>query len=168
MQKLKPIDYTILAALMKNSKISDRQLAKQIGVSQPTVTRRRARLEKERLLDYTAIPDLAELGFEILAFTFATSKKPGIPEEQVPKAKSFFAKRDDVIFVSTGSGDNRNRMNISIHRSYSDYVAFARALESEWGESMTNRTSFIVSLKGDTIIRNLTFKHLGDYIKTTS
>jgi DNA-binding Lrp family transcriptional regulator len=166
MQNLKPIDYAILSALMKNSKISDRQLAKQIGVSQPTVTRRRARMEKERLLDYTAIPDFAKLGFEILAFTYATSKKPGTPDEQVPKAKSFFDKRDDVIFVSTGSGNERNRMNISLHRSYSDYVKFARALEKEWGDSMTNRTSFIVSLKGDTIIRNLTFKHLGDYIKT--
>ena len=165
MQKLKPIDYAILSALMKNSKISDRQLAKQIGVSQPTVTRRRARMEKERLLDYTAIPDFAKLGFEILAFTFTTSKKPGVPEEQIPKAKSFFDKRDDVIFVSTCSGNERNRMNISIHRSYSDYVTFTRALEKEWGDSMTNRTSFIVSLKGDTIIRNLTFKHLGDYIK---
>ena len=40
MQNLKSIDYKILFALMKNSKISDRQLAKEIGVSQPTVTRR--------------------------------------------------------------------------------------------------------------------------------
>ena len=166
MEKLKPIDYAILSALMKNSKISDRKLAKQIGVSQPTVTRRRTRLEKERLLDYTAIPDFDKLGFEILAFTLATSKKPGVPEEQIPKAKSFFDKRDDVIFVSTGSGNELNRMNISIHRSYSDYVKFVRALEHEWGDSMENRTSFIVSLKSDTIIRNLTFKHLGDYIKT--
>ncbi len=166
MEKLKPIDYAILSALMKNSKISDRQLAKQIGVSQPTVTRRRARLEKERLLDYTAIPDFANLGFEILAFTFATSKKPGTSEKQVPKAKSFFDKRDEVIFVSTGSGGERDRMNISLHRSYSDYVKFMRALENEWSDSMENRTSFIVSLKSDTIIRNLTFKHLGDYIKT--
>jgi len=167
MQKLKPIDYAILSALMKNSKIRDRQLAKQIGVSQPTVTRRRARMEKERLLDYTAIPDFTKLGFEILAFTFATSKKSGVPEEQVPKAKSFYAKRDDVIFVSTGSGNERNRMSISIHKSYSDYVKYTRALDKEWGDVMTNRMSFIVSLIGDTIIRNLTFKHLVDYVKAT-
>jgi DNA-binding Lrp family transcriptional regulator len=167
MQKLKPIDYTILAALMKNSKISDRQLAKQIGVSQPTVTRRRARLEKARLLDYTSIPDFARLGFEILAFTFAASKKPGVPEEQIAKAKAFFAKRDDVIFVSTGSGDNRDRMNISIHRSYSDYVKYTRALEEEWGDSIAHRTSFIVSLTSDSIVRNLTFKHFGDHIRAS-
>jgi len=165
MIKMKPIDYTILSELMKNSKISDRQLARQIGVSQPTVTRRRARLEKERLLNYTAIPDFTKLGFEIMAFTFAMSKQKGIPKEHVSKAKAFFAKRPDVIFISTGSGMERNRMNISLHKSYSDYVEFMRALEIEWEDSMENRTSFIISLKSDTIVRQLTFKHLADCLK---
>ena len=73
MEKLKSIDYTILFALMKNSKISDRQLAKTIGVSQPTVTRRRARLEKEAIDGYTAIPKWAKIGYEILAITFVNS-----------------------------------------------------------------------------------------------
>ena len=48
---------------MKNSKLSDRKLSKKIGVSQPTVTRRRARLEKEILDGYTAIPKWTELGY---------------------------------------------------------------------------------------------------------
>jgi DNA-binding Lrp family transcriptional regulator len=47
MSTLKDVDLKILSELMKNSKASDRQLAKKIGVSQPTVTRRRARLERE-------------------------------------------------------------------------------------------------------------------------
>ena len=46
MKELKPIDYKLLFELMKNSHRSDRQLAKALGVSQPTVTRRRAMLEK--------------------------------------------------------------------------------------------------------------------------
>jgi len=45
MTKLKVIDYKILFELTKNSKISDRKLAKKVGVSQPTITRRRAKLE---------------------------------------------------------------------------------------------------------------------------
>ncbi len=53
---LKDIDYKILYELMKNSKVSDRQLAKKIGVSQPTIIRRRSRLEKEVINGYTAIP----------------------------------------------------------------------------------------------------------------
>lgn len=46
MKELKPIDYKLLFELMKDSHRSDRQLAKALGVSQPTVTRRRAMLEK--------------------------------------------------------------------------------------------------------------------------
>ena len=64
MATLKDMDFKILAELMKNSKASDRNLAKKLGVSQPTVTRRRAALERRRLLDYTAIPNLKELGMK--------------------------------------------------------------------------------------------------------
>ena len=45
---LKKIDYRILAELMKNSRLSDRELAKRMRVSQPTVSRIRTQLEKDR------------------------------------------------------------------------------------------------------------------------
>jgi DNA-binding Lrp family transcriptional regulator len=48
---------------MKNSRKSDRQLARAIGTSQPTVTRIRSRLEKEGYIkEYTMIPDFGKLG----------------------------------------------------------------------------------------------------------
>ena len=56
MKELKQIDYKLLFELMKNSHRSDRQLAKALGVSQPTVTRRRAILEKDYIEGYTVIP----------------------------------------------------------------------------------------------------------------
>ncbi|MCW3982010.1 MAG: Lrp/AsnC family transcriptional regulator, partial [Candidatus Bathyarchaeota archaeon] len=60
---MKKIDSRILAELMRNSKVSDRQLAKRVGVSQPTITRRRARLEKGIINGYTTIPHWANLGY---------------------------------------------------------------------------------------------------------
>ena len=75
MTKIKDIDLKILSGLMKNSKISDRKLADSIGVSQPTVTRRRARLEKEAFDGYTVIPKWGKLGYEILALTFVKTKQ---------------------------------------------------------------------------------------------
>ena len=39
--------FQLLRELLKNSKRSDRDLAKSLGVSQPTLTRMRKRLEKE-------------------------------------------------------------------------------------------------------------------------
>ena len=68
----------LLFELMKNAKRSDREIAKIIGVSQPTITRMRQRLEKTAIVDYTVIPDWTELGFEIMAMTLVKAK--GSPE----------------------------------------------------------------------------------------
>jgi len=43
----------LLFELIKNSKRSDRDLAKILGISQPTVTRLRKVLEKEAITQYT-------------------------------------------------------------------------------------------------------------------
>ena len=74
MKELKPIDYKILLELMKDSHRSDRQLAKSLGVSQPTVTRRRTMLEENFIEEYTVIPKFGQIGFEIAALTFLKSK----------------------------------------------------------------------------------------------
>ena len=74
MKELKPIDYKLLFELMKDSHRSDRRLAKALGVSQPTVTRRRATLEENFIEGYTVIPKFGKIGFEIAAFTFLKSK----------------------------------------------------------------------------------------------
>ena len=76
MPKQKMID--LLYELMKNSKRSDRELAKVVEVSQRTITRMRKKLEKsEYIREYTIIPALEKLGFEIIALNFLlTSTKP--------------------------------------------------------------------------------------------
>ena len=57
--------------LLKNSKESDRKLARKLGVSQPTITRTRNKLEREGFIrSYTIFPNWRKLGFEILALTF--------------------------------------------------------------------------------------------------
>jgi len=73
---LREIDWKVLSELMKNAKLSDRELAKKIGSSQPTVTRTRRKLEKEGYIrEYTLIPNFHRLGYEILAVTFFKYKK---------------------------------------------------------------------------------------------
>ena len=62
MKELKPIDHKLLFELIKDSHRSDRQLAKALGVSQPTVTRRRALLEENYIEGYTIIPKLGKIG----------------------------------------------------------------------------------------------------------
>jgi len=67
---LKDTELKLVAELMKDSHRSDRELAKILNVSQPTVSRARARLEKEGFIrEYTVIPDFVKLGFQIAAIT---------------------------------------------------------------------------------------------------
>ena len=168
MLKLNDLDYKILFELMKNSKISDRKLAKEIGVSQPTVTRRRARLEREGVLEYTAIPNFEKLGLGIIAFLF-TKWNPEIyqvsKEEFVKKTDNFVKKRPNLILVSSGQGLGMTRMGMSIHKDYADFVKFATDLKTEWGPYVEEIKFFIISVGADRFLRKLTFKHLPEYLK---
>ena len=107
MKKMKEVDFKILAGLMKNSKISDRKLADGIGVSQPTVTRRRARLEKELSLDYTVIPNFVKLGFEIFVISFYSWKAKAHTrefnedkEKLMDKLSAFLSKHKNIILIN--------------------------------------------------------------------
>jgi Lrp/AsnC family leucine-responsive transcriptional regulator len=166
LKKLTSTDYAIIAELIKNSRLSDRQLGKILHVSQPTITRRRGQLEKERLLEYTAIPDLKELGFEILAITFGNrAAYPEHVELQIQKAKDFIERHPNIVFVSSGRGFSSDRVVISVHKNYSDYSRFQQEIKQEWEEIMAATGSFVTSLTSDSTLRNLTFTYLAELLK---
>ena len=173
MTKIKDIDLKILSGLMKNSKISDRKLAEIIGVSQPTVTRRRAKMEKELSIDYTAIPNFSKLGMEIVALHFVQWKPEGYEtlsqmNDFKKKVNKFLSKHPNIIFASSGQGCGFSRMTVTVHRDYSDFVNFRTDFEKDLGQYTAKYDSFIISLKSDKVLRHLTLKYLADYIKNTN
>lgn len=65
-----------LFELIKNSKRSDREIARSLGLWQSTITRYRKTLEKEGIIrEYTLIPNLEKMGYEILVFQFVAQKR---------------------------------------------------------------------------------------------
>src|SRR4030043_777946 len=69
-KQLKEIELGVIAELMKNSRRSDRELAKALHTSQPTVSRTIKRLEKMGIIkEYTMIPDFSKLGYKIMGIT---------------------------------------------------------------------------------------------------
>jgi DNA-binding Lrp family transcriptional regulator len=171
MTKLKDIDFKIMFALMKNSKTSDRELAKRIGVSQPTISRRRARLEKEGLLEYTAIPDFKKLGFQIMVFSFSKWTPEALTEllpkeEFIKQVQKFFSRFPNVIFATTGGSGlgGMDSASISVHKDFNDYTKFMKEIKKEWGKNVATFDSFIFSLGSNDVVRPVTFKHLGEYI----
>lgn len=155
MKKLRKIDYQVLAELMKNAKNSDRKLSQKIGVSQPTVTRIRLRLEKEGYIrEYTAIPDFTKLGYELMAISFVKLKST-LTAEQVKEAqkRSFaLAKKSqeagpfEVIMAERGDGMRYNGVFISYHKNYSDFHRFRQWLRQFEFFEVAGSDQFLISL----------------------
>lgn len=170
MKKLRDLDFKIISELIKNSRISDRKLATTLGISQPTVSRKRQRLEREELLNFTAIPNFSKLGFEIMAFSFYSWTHEANEEfirnqgELLQKLSEFLSKNKNIIFTSNGRGFGMERMMISVHKSYSDYVKLMHEVGIVWGKYLSKGDSFIISLREDVVGRHLTFEHFAEYI----
>jgi len=147
----------LLFELMKNAKRSDREIAKIIGVSQPTITRMRQRLEKTAIVDYTVIPDWTELGFEIMAMTLVKAK--GLPES-TKNAKKWATKNPNVVFAAGGEGMGMDYAIISFHKNYSDYSSFIDNLKTEWAENLQDLQSFLMTTGEERTVKPLSLKYL--------
>jgi len=159
------ISIKILQQLLKNSKKSDRELAKAVGISQATFTRRRKQLERKIIQEYTITPNLYELGFEILALTFVRSVPPATKEgwgELLEKGRQSMAKYPNVIFSSKGEGLGMGSVVVSVHESYTSYADFLSQLRQEWANTIIDTQNFLVSLKGEHTAKTFSFKYLAD------
>ena len=150
----KELPQQLLKELLKNSKRSDRELAKVLGVSQPTVTRTRHRLEKKGAIqEYTIIPDLTELGFELLAVTLTRMRPETRIGETLKKATKYTHIFPNAIFAGTGEGMGMTGMIISFHKSFTDYHRKWNKMRRDWKDLLLGTQSFIVSLESGQIKR---------------
>jgi DNA-binding Lrp family transcriptional regulator len=160
---LKDVELKLISELIKNSRRSDRELAKAIGISQPTVSRIRVRLEKQGIIDYSAVPDLAKLGFEIIAVSLGKRDYTKQPEINTQKARDFVKRYPNIIFTASGSGLGNDRIVISIHRSYSDYSKFMQEGNAEWA-GWVDMNSFLISLTGKDVVQPLSLKPFAEHL----
>ena len=166
---MKENEIRLLAELLRNSKKSDRELGRVLGVSQATVSRTRTKLERDGVIqEYTVIPDFAKLGIELLAITFGVWSHEKIKEysegERLEKAKRFLSDYPNAIFASSGEGLEKSRVIISLHKNYTEYAEFMRQAKSEWA-GLVDLESFIISLKADVAPIPFSFRNLGKYVE---
>jgi len=163
MKELKPIDYKLLFELMKDSHRSDRQLAKALGVSQPTVTRRRTMLEENLIEGYTVTPKFGKIGFEIAAFTFLKTKLHKVGKEKdeaLKKLNEWYMKQPNVVLVVDGRGMGWDAVCVSFHKNYSDFAQFMRTHDSELSDLITESQTFNADLKPGVMIKPFSLKYL--------
>ncbi|MCW3980354.1 MAG: winged helix-turn-helix transcriptional regulator [Candidatus Bathyarchaeota archaeon] len=152
----------LLRELLKDSKRSDRELAKVLGVSQPTITRLRHKLVDEGIIQgFTIIPEFTKLGYEIMAITLAKAKTTLEPDKQ-ERARKLVLTNPSVIFVASGEGMGMNGVMISLHRNYSDYVDFMQNLRLGSIGYMEKVDSMLVSLKSSAVFKPLSPAYLAE------
>ena len=166
MKKLKPLDYKILFELMKNAKRSDRQLAKLLRVSQPTVSRRRAFIERELIDGYTAVPKWKKLGYEILAITLIKTKSSLASNEKYAAVRKrgleWLMKQPNIIMSGGCRGMGVSAFMISVHKSYSDYDEFMYRYRLELADTVDDLQTVIVNLAGRELLKPLHLKYLAE------
>jgi len=158
----KDLPQKLLRELLKNSKQSDRELARTLNVSQPTISRARHKLEKSGMIkDYTIVPDFKKMGFQLLIVNFAKIRPEVLSSGMREKAKEFIEKFPNTIFASTGEGMGMNAVDIAFYRSFTEYHNRANLMRTEWKDIIEDLQSFIVPI-GEGEFKKFSLAYLGD------
>ena len=166
---LKDVELRLVSELMKNSRRSDRELAKALGVSQPTVSRAIKSLEKQGMIkEYTMIPDFSKLGYKVLAITFVKLKK-ALNQEQIEKTRrlakeSLNAEALEVVMLERGLGLDSDGVFITYHKDYSSHVKFIAWLRQFDFLTIEDIRNFLISLEDTVRYRPLTFSALANHV----
>jgi len=151
----------LLFELIKNSKNSDRNIAKILGVSQPTVTRMRKKLEEKAIIEYTVTPNLTELGYELMAVTFVNTRGDVKSEEERGEAlEKWMMEQPNIVFACDGNGMGMNGVMVSIHKDYTDFLKLVMKLRTEWSETLREIKTFVSSIKGGVVLKPYSLKYL--------
>lgn len=167
---MREIEWMVLSELMKNAKLSDRDMARKIGSSQPTVTRVRRKLEKNGYIrEYTVIPNFRKLGYEILAVTLFKYKKR-TDAEKTKKVKEMLGdsfKNDgpfEIIMAEMGMGGRYNAIMISIHRDYKSFMGLMNWAQQFYDLELDEVGSFLVNLAAEVRFQPLTFASIAKHL----
>jgi DNA-binding Lrp family transcriptional regulator len=170
---MREVELRLIAELMKNSRRSDRDLAKTLGVSQPTVSRAIKRLEKEGYIrEYTAIPDFHRLGFDLMSVNFVKFKANTTSEdmEMMRKTANELEKRNDIpsLLIMNGMGLGSDRIVVMFHRDYSSYSRLVSIMKDRARGNVAKFDSFLVSLNDKTHYQPLTLAVLAGFLSRST
>ena len=165
---MKEIERKLISELLKNSRRSDRELAKAIGTSQPTTTRLRTKLEKEGYIkEYTIIPNFSKIGYTIMALNFI-KLDPKVTEHEI---EGFRKTHPDtmgkepfgVLLIHRGIGLGYDSVIASFHQDYASYDAFRKHTKRSMGPSITEMNTFLVNIEENNTLQP-TFSFLASHI----
>jgi DNA-binding Lrp family transcriptional regulator len=155
----------LLIELMKNSKESDRKIARKLRVSQPTITRTRNKIEREGLIrNYSIIPNWSKLGCELMVMTFVKMRPEVVSDELFKKLQEYAVAFQNVIFASRGHGLGMTGVILSIHKDYRDYAIKLGKFRKDWAKYLEDTQSFLM-VTDEGVIKELSFTSLGESLR---
>ena len=157
----------LLGELLKDSNKSDRELAKVLGVSQPTISRMRKKLFEKKMIDsYSVIPIFSNMGYRIMVFTFVKTSNVFANKENRRKwfnrVKEWMMKKGNIIFADNCRGMGVDGGMISLHKSYNDFDVFITKHNQEFGAIISDVKNVFFNLANERKIKPLHFKYLAD------
>ena len=169
---MKEVELKLVIELLKNSHRSDRELAKAIRVSQPTLSRARERLEKRGTIrEYTIIPDYVQLGFALMSITLTKMKgrlSKEIIDDYKKRARNAMSEHPSALILgNTGMGCNADYVTIAFHKNYSEYSEFITDIRQFPNINIDETRSFLIDLVDKDQMQSLSFYHLAGYLART-
>jgi DNA-binding Lrp family transcriptional regulator len=169
---LKDLEFELISELMKNSRRSDRELAKVLRVSQPTVSRTMERIKKQGLIrEFTVIPDFQKLGYELVAFTLVKTKS-GLSVDELEKARQI-SLRDineksppEIVLFERGLGSGYTSIIVSFHHNYTEYAKLKEMMKEYPFLDHGAILSFLLDLNDSVHYRYFTFSTLAKHLLT--
>jgi DNA-binding Lrp family transcriptional regulator len=130
-------------------------------------------LEDEGLVqEYTLIPDLKKLGYEILALTFVKLNRP-LSDAEIEEAKKLIREAMktmplDVVMLERGMGMEFDGVIISYHKDYSSNMKFIDLLKGTGFLDVDRIEVFRVNLRDEVRFIPLSFSLLAQSISHES
>ncbi len=143
---LKNREKIVFAELLVSGRKPDKHIAQARKISQPTVTRIRQKLEREKYIEsYHATPSFDKLGLKLVVVTTFTwndySKK-----EVVERVVRDLISNPKILFSARGNGfSGKTAVMITLHEDMASYETFIVSFKEKWGKYMDNVDQFISS-----------------------
>lgn len=147
MAELRDKEKQVLFELLKDGRKPDKHIAQLLKLTQPTVTRIRQRLERDRVIrGYRAVVDENVAGFSIAAITFFDWRDYS-ERQQLEEAVDHISKAPDVVYFARGEGlRGKTYVMITLHKTFGGYQDFTRKLRERYGKQIAYVEEFISSI----------------------
>ncbi len=167
-RKLKETELRIVVELMKNSRKSDREIAKAVGLSQPTVSRTIEKLRKEGVIkEFTIIPDFRLLGYNILGASRLNVSEDNEDMLQKVRTDALRMEKENpnaFLMAVNGTGGDKNRLFIALYEKYSDYADAIKVVRGAHFVDVNSVDTFVADLNDETSMRMLSMASVANHI----